>query len=161
MRPWTHLLAGLETAGAVLLLTLATVFAGDVVCRYALGLTASWIVDLEWYLGAAAVSASLAPALAADAHVRVDVIWQRFGLSARRRVLRWGYVGLLGTWCAFVAYAASRYAYYSFLIGEGSPDPGGLPYRWAAKGLLPLAFLTLGLEGFRQAIWPPPSATSA
>ena len=147
---WLSLLRAAETAGALLLLILAAVFAVDVSLRYVLGVTASWIVDLEWTLVAAAICLSLAPASAADAHVRVDVLWSRFRPGLRRTVLRVGHVALLLPWCAFVAYAASRYTYNSWLIGEGSPDPGGLPFRWAVKAFVPLGFALLGVEGVRQ-----------
>jgi TRAP-type mannitol/chloroaromatic compound transport system permease small subunit len=34
----------------------------------------------------------------------------------------------------------------SYAIGETSADPGGIPYRWAVKGLIPLGFALLGLQ---------------
>ena len=152
---WRKLLAAAESFGAVILLVLAFVFAVDVALRYALGMTASWIVDLEWTLAAAALCASFAPALAADAHVRVDVLWAKLSPRRRALLLRAGHLALMLPWCAFVVYAASRYAYNSYLIGEGSPDPGGLPYRWAVKALVPLGFLALFIEGVRGLVRQP------
>ena len=151
---WRRLLGTCETAGALLLVTLALVFAADVALRYALGVTASWIVDLEWYLGAAALCLALAPALAADAHVRVDVFWSRLTPTAQARIRRVGHLLLLLPWCGFVAFASARYTYNSYLIGEGSPDPGGLPLRWAIKAVVPLGFLLLAGEGLRQLLAP-------
>ena len=29
-------------------------------------------------------------------------------------------------------------------MGEGSGDPGGLPYRWIIKSLIPLSFILIG-----------------
>lgn len=156
---WRKLLAAAETFGAIVLLALAVVFAVDVSLRYALGVTASWIVDLEWYLAAAAICASFAPSLAADAHVRVDVFWTCLSKTQRRALLKFGHLCLLLPWCAFVAYAATRYTYNSYLIGEGSPDPGGLPYRWAAKALVPLAFLMLFVQGLRELLRPAQTGT--
>ncbi|MBL8302272.1 MAG: TRAP transporter small permease subunit, partial [Ideonella sp.] len=40
-----------------------------------------------------------------------------------------------------LAYVAQSYA-----IGETSADPGGIPYRWAVKGLIPLGFALLMLQ---------------
>ena len=151
---WKRLLGACETAGASLLVALALVFAVDVALRYALGVTASWIVDLEWYLGATALCLALAPALAADAHVRVDVFWSRLSPTARVGIRRVGHLVLLLPWCAFVVYASARYAYNGYLIGEGSPDPGGLPLRWAIKAVVPLGFLLLAGEGLRQLLPP-------
>jgi TRAP-type mannitol/chloroaromatic compound transport system permease small subunit len=140
----------LESAGAILLLVVALIFAVDVVSRYLLGLTYSWIIELEWYLTAIAILLSFAPALAADQHVRVDVIRSRFGTHIQKVTDRIGHVLILLPWVAFLVYASSKYAYNSYLIGEGSPDPGGLPLRWLIKALVPLGFLLLGIEGLRQ-----------
>ena len=45
----------------------------------------------------------------------------------------------------------------SFAILEGSPDPGGIPYRFVLKGCIPLGFtllliqgISLGLHSFMQ-----------
>lgn len=149
---WGRFLEACEAAGAVLLLVVAGTFALDVAGRYALGVTASWLVDLEWYLSAVALCLSFGAALRAGAHVRVDVLHARLGASTRQWVERLGHLLLLLPWCAFVVYAASRYAYNSFLVGEGSPDPGGLPLRWVVKAFVPLGFALLGLEGLRQLI---------
>ena len=149
---WQGFLTAVEGLGAALLLAVAAVFACDVFARYALGATASWIVDLEWYLTAASIACGLAPALMRGAHVRVDALRDRFGPLTQRWIDVLGGLLLLLPWCGFVVYAASRYAYNSFLIGEGSPDPGGLPYRWLIKMALPFAFALLGVEGVRQ-LW--------
>ena len=31
---------------------------------------------------------------------------------------------------------------------EGSPDPGGIPYRWVIKALIPIGFAMLFLQAF-------------
>ena len=35
---------------------------------------------------------------------------------------------------------------------EGSPDPGGIPLRWALKGVIIVAFAILALQGISQSI---------
>ena len=35
----------------------------------------------------------------------------------------------------------------SFLIGETSPDPGGLPYRFILKSAIPIGFLLVLIQG--------------
>ena len=34
----------------------------------------------------------------------------------------------------------------SYRIGEGSPDPGGLPYRFIIKAFIPAGFVLLALQ---------------
>jgi TRAP-type mannitol/chloroaromatic compound transport system permease small subunit len=35
----------------------------------------------------------------------------------------------------------------SFTTGEVSPDPGGLPYRYLVKSLIPLGFTLILIQG--------------
>ena len=35
------------------------------------------------------------------------------------------------------------YVMQSYIIGEKSPDPGGLPHRWILKAMIPLGFALL------------------
>jgi len=39
------------------------------------------------------------------------------------------------------------FIYQSYIHLEGSPDPGGLPYRWILKASIPLGFTLLLLQG--------------
>ncbi len=149
---WQRFLVLCERAGAWVLLLVAVVFAIDVSLRYAFGITAALFPDLEWYGVCLAVSLGLAPALGVGAHVSVEVFAERLPTALRQNIVRSGHLLLLLPWCAFVVYAGGRYAVNSFSIGEGSADPGGLPYRWLPKGFLVLAFVMLGLEGLRSAV---------
>jgi TRAP-type mannitol/chloroaromatic compound transport system permease small subunit len=38
------------------------------------------------------------------------------------------------------------YVMQAYAIGETSADPGGIPYRWAVKGLIPLGFTLLFVQ---------------
>ncbi len=140
----------LLTFSGLILVSLAAIFTGDVIGRYAIGVTASWVVDLEWYLFALALACAMGPTLTEGRHVRVDVFHDRYTASTKLWLDRIGHLLFLLPWCAFVVYAAGRYTYNSWLVGEGSPDPGGLPYRWLIKGLLPLGFALLAGAGVLQ-----------
>lgn len=152
VKSYQRLSNAIERTGAILLLFVAVIFAVDVVGRYLFGITASWIVELEWYLAAVALMLSFAPTFKEDGHVRVDVLRERMSPNFKLWVDRVGHVLFLLPWCLFMVYASSRYAFNSFLIGEGSPDPGGLPYRWLIKAFVPIGFLLLAIEGIRQLI---------
>jgi TRAP-type mannitol/chloroaromatic compound transport system permease small subunit len=40
-----------------------------------------------------------------------------------------------------------KFAANSFAILEGSPDPGGIPFRFILKGCIPLGFTLLLFQG--------------
>jgi TRAP-type mannitol/chloroaromatic compound transport system permease small subunit len=51
-----------------------------------------------------------------------------------------------------VLWLSLGYVEQSSSIGEGSPDPGGLPYRYVLKAFIPLGFGVLALLGLAQAL---------
>ena len=40
-----------------------------------------------------------------------------------------------------------KFALNSFMIMEGSPDPGGIPFRFIVKGFIPAGFFLLLIQG--------------
>jgi TRAP-type mannitol/chloroaromatic compound transport system permease small subunit len=46
---------------------------------------------------------------------------------------------------AIVTLYSFNFALDAYRMGEGSGDPGGLPYRWLIKGMIPLSFVLIGL----------------
>lgn len=124
----------------------------DVVMRYVFSVSHAWLMDFEWHCFALIFLMGAAYTLRADRHVRVDVLYMRW--TERRRA----WIDLLGTllflipWCLVVIYTSFRYAEVSFLIGEKSPDPGGLPARFIIKGAITLGFILLLLQAIMLAI---------
>jgi len=84
-----------------------------------------------------------------DQHVRVDILYQSRFMSDKSRA----WVNILGTlfflipFCTLVLVTAWPFVNNAFYYQEGSPDPGGLPYRFILKGSLLVAFSLLILQG--------------
>ncbi|TMN87078.1 TRAP transporter small permease subunit, partial [Pseudoalteromonas sp. S408] len=85
-------------------------------------------------------------ALKHRADVRVDVFYDRFSLKGRALV---DLIGALMTIAigAAIAWLGLSYTEQSWQLMEGSPDPGGLPYRYLLKAFIPLGFAALALQG--------------
>jgi TRAP-type mannitol/chloroaromatic compound transport system permease small subunit len=49
--------------------------------------------------------------------------------------------------CIMVITTSWKFAYNSFSILEGSPDPGGIPYRFIVKSTITVGFSLLLLQG--------------
>lgn len=47
----------------------------------------------------------------------------------------------------FIIYLSSEYVMQSYNTGEISPDPGGLPYRYLVKSLIPIGFILILIQG--------------
>jgi TRAP-type mannitol/chloroaromatic compound transport system permease small subunit len=69
------------------------------------------------------------------------------GFSERRKLL----VDLLSAFLciaisAAIIWLSLQYVQQSYVIGEQSPDPGGLTHRWVLKALIPVGFVFLILQ---------------
>jgi TRAP-type mannitol/chloroaromatic compound transport system permease small subunit len=106
------------------------------------GLSSNAYVEGQWYLFSLVFLLGAPHALRAGAHVRVDVLYGRLPERARHWIDLLG--GLLFTipFCVFVLWISWPSVHESWVIREGSSDPGGLP-RWPIKAVVPVAFALL------------------
>jgi TRAP-type mannitol/chloroaromatic compound transport system permease small subunit len=126
----------------------------DVTMRYVFSSGSVALQELEWHLFAMIFLLGAAYTLKHDGHVRLDLIYTSRFMNDYRRA----WVNLLGTLCFLIPFAvliivsAIPFVQQSYLHMEGSPDPGGLPYRWLLKACIPLGFLLLILQGISEAL---------
>lgn len=121
---------------------------GIVVARYLFA--AGSVAAGEWALAlhAAGFLIGAAFALKRDAHVRIDILRQRFGVRGRAAVELLGTVLFLLPFAVFLVWSSWDYVAASWRIDEGSREPGGLGNLWLLKAMIPLAGLLLALQGF-------------
>lgn len=84
----------------------------------------------------------LSYAILKDGHVQVDILYGRFSDRAKRIVDLISAV-LVVVVVAILLKLSVPYVLQSYVIGERSPDPGGLSHRWLLKAMLPAGFLLL------------------
>jgi TRAP-type mannitol/chloroaromatic compound transport system permease small subunit len=117
----------------------------NVLLRYAFSFGSVWSQELEWHLLAAVILLGMSYALQRGDNVRVDVFYADF--SPRKKFVVDIVSGLLALAIALLFVKLSwPYVLQAYAIGETSPDPGGIPYRWAVKGLIPVGFALLALQ---------------
>ena len=119
----------------------------DVGMRYLLNSSFIWMMELEIYLFAMVFMLGSAYALQKDKHVRVDVFYDRWSERTQAWIDLSGTVLLLLPWTCILIWVGWQYTRMSWLIGEGSAQPGGLPALYILKALIPLGMLLLGLQG--------------
>jgi TRAP-type mannitol/chloroaromatic compound transport system permease small subunit len=132
---------------ATLYLTLAMIglVAANVLLRYAFSFGSVWAQELEWHLLAAVILLGMSHALQRGDNVRVDVFYAGFGPRAKFVVDIVSHLLLLVIALLFIQLSL-RYVGQSWAIAETSPDPGGIPWRWAIKGLIPVGFALVALQ---------------
>lgn len=123
----------------------------DVARRSMFSVTAAWIMELEWHLFALIFLLGAGYALKHDRHVRVDLFYAKFSPKDKALVNLMGTLIFLIPWCLLIIYTSYNYAYSSFEIGEGSPNPGGLPARYFIKFAITAGFCLLLLQALALA----------
>jgi TRAP-type mannitol/chloroaromatic compound transport system permease small subunit len=119
----------------------------DVVMRYLFNTSFVFTQELEWHIFGFIFLMGAGYTLLHDGHVRVDIIYQRLGFKARAWVNLFGVLLFLIPGCIMVITTGWKFTATSFSILEGSPDPGGIPFRFILKGCIPLGFVLLLLQG--------------
>jgi TRAP-type mannitol/chloroaromatic compound transport system permease small subunit len=119
----------------------------DVLMRYALGFTLIWVLEVEIYLFSIIFLFGSAYAFQKEKHVRVDILYQKMSTRWQAAIDIIGALFFLLPWCAIIIWVSYNYAYMSWLIGEKSAQPGGLPALYLLKFCLSLGFILLGLQG--------------
>jgi TRAP-type mannitol/chloroaromatic compound transport system permease small subunit len=132
-------------------LALVLLVAFNVLGRYALGISTVATQEFEWHLLAVGALFGMSYGLNQGGEVRVDVLYDRFGPRARAAVDLLAAVLLLAI-SLWVAWLSLGFVEQSRSIGEGSPDPGGLPHRWILKAAIPAAFALLAVQALAMAL---------
>lgn len=133
----------------LLLLLLCNVFY-DVIMRYIFNDVSIGMQELEWHLFSAIFLLGIPYALQRDGHVRVDLLYERLTVKRQTLIDMLGYLFFLIPFSAMIIYHGWFFTHESFTLNESSGDPGGLPFRWIIKGVIPvssaaLLLTTLGL----------------
>lgn len=130
-----------------LYLTLAMIalVATNVLLRYAFSVGSVWSQELEWHLLAAVILLGMSYALQRGDNVRVDLFYAGFGPRTKFAVNLFSGLLQLAIAGLFIKLSLG-YVGQSWAIGETSADPGGIPLRWAVKGLIPVGFGLLALQ---------------
>jgi len=135
---------------AVLLALLILLVLYDATVRYLFHSGSIALQELEWHLFDGVILLGIAYTLRENAHVRVDIFYDRFSKKGR------AYIDLIGTllfiipFSALIIYVGTDFVLLSLTQLEASSDPGGLPYRFIVKSLMPLAFILLILQGILE-----------
>ena len=127
---------------ALLLFTIVA----NVTLRYVFGAGRIEFEELQWHLYSVGFLCGLSYCVQADAHVRVDVLRERLSPRMQAWIELYGILLLLLPFVALVVVFGVPFALEAFERSEVSQSPGGLPYRWVIKSMLPLGFALLALS---------------
>jgi TRAP-type mannitol/chloroaromatic compound transport system permease small subunit len=124
----------------------------DVVMRYAFSISFVFTQELEWHLFAFIFLMGAGYTLLKDGHVRVDIFYQRCSPKARAWINLVGVLLFLIPGCYMIISTSLHFVQNAYSVMEGSPDPGGIPYRWVLKACIPVGFVLVLLQGISLGI---------
>ena len=124
----------------------------DVLMRYAANISFVFIQELEWHLFGFIFLMGAGYTLLYDQHVRVDIIYQKLSPKGRAWVNVLGCIVFLFPGALLIIYTSWDFAWESFVSMEGSPNPGGIPFRFIIKACIPLGYVMFLLQGLSMFI---------
>lgn len=134
------------------MLAMVVVVFGDVVLRYVIGRTSVFTQEAEWYLFGIVYLMAAGYTMLWNEHVRVDILYSRWSPRRKATVDLILLVVMFFPSCLMIVYTAWPFFRAALAVYEGSPDPGGIPLRWALKAVIIVAFINLMIQGVSQAI---------
>ena len=132
---------GKVTAFLLLLMVLNVSY--DVLMRYLFHNSSVGMQEMEWHLFAVIFLFGISVALKEEGHVRVDFLYDRFNPRKKAIVNIIGTVFFLMPFALLILCGSYEFVQDAYVTQEISEDPGGLPFRWLIKGMIPLSFAFL------------------
>jgi TRAP-type mannitol/chloroaromatic compound transport system permease small subunit len=121
-----------------------------VIARYVFNIGAIPIQESIVYLHGTVFMLGIAYTLKQSGHVRVDIVYQR--CSEKNQTL----IDLLGTLlflfpvAIFILWTSLDFVSFSWSLKETSAEPGGLPFVYLLKTLIPLMAILLLIQGLAE-----------
>lgn len=141
---WIGYIAGVALA----LLVLLVVY--DALNRYLFQSGSIALQELEWHLFDVVIMLGIAYTLQRASHVRVDIFYDGYTPKTRHIINVIGALFFILPFSLLIIYVGFDFVLMSFEQMEASSDPGGLPYRFIVKSLMPLAFVLLIVQSLNE-----------
>ena len=135
----------------LMLLMVLVVFV-DVVFRYAFNKSTVFTQELEWHIFGVVYLLGAGYTMLYDEHVRVDILYSRW--SPRKKAWFDFACYLLFFYPSAIMIMVTSWPFVrnSYMVLEGSPDPGGIPFRFLLKSMIIVGFAILTLQAISQTI---------
>ncbi len=141
---WVGYLAGVTLTALILLVVY------DALMRYLFQSGSIALQELEWHLFDVVIMFGIAYTLQRASHVRVDIFYDRYSARTRHIVNIIGALFFILPFSLLIIYVGFDFVLLSFEQMEASSDPGGLPYRFIVKSLMPVAFVLLIVQSLSE-----------
>lgn len=119
----------------------------DIVARQYIATPSNFIQLIEWRAFLFLVLLSFGYAYLCDAHIRVDILRDRYPPPAKAWIEMAGFLLAVVPFCAVIMWYGTEFALQSYFQGERSGLAFGRPVKWVIKAILPFGAFILLLAG--------------
>ena len=134
--------------GSWLAIPLISIIMFDIITRRFFVLGSTKLQEMEWHLHTSLFLLVLGYAYIKDAHVRIEVVREKYSLIAKAIFEIIGIIIFLIPYTLLVIYFGIDFVQRSFSMSEVSSALTGLSHRWIIKSFIPIGMLLLFLAGF-------------
>jgi TRAP-type mannitol/chloroaromatic compound transport system permease small subunit len=120
---------------------LVLVILAQVVLRYVFGLGQIFLEEAQWHLYAVLVMFGIAYGVVDNTHIRMDLIYSTRSERTKEWIELFGQVFFVMPFALILFLKGVDLVESAWRVNEGSPSPGGLPWRWAIRAVLPASML--------------------
>jgi len=117
----------------------------NVIMRYGFHNGLILFEEIQWHLYAIGIMFGLSYAEITNSQVRVDVV---ASMLKPKTVLKWeifGAIVFVFPTIFVILFNSFDYVANSYMLGESSSSPLGMPFRWAIKAAIPASFILLAM----------------
>ena len=118
--------------------------------RYLFNAPTLWAFDLSYMLYAAIFMLGAHYTLLKGAHIRTDMLWDKFTPRTKGRIDTIAYVFFFFPAMIMLFYASVDEAWHAWKLGELSEQTAWRPVLWPFKAIVPLTALLLMIQGVSE-----------
>ena len=105
----------------------------NIFLRYVFNINYIFLQELVMYMHAFIFLFGISICLKEDSHVRIDIFSSKLGVAYRKIIDQIGLIIFIIPFCLFVIYESTSMITRSWVMLEGSSEPGGLPFVFVLK----------------------------
>jgi len=124
----------------------------EVISRYGFGEPTEWALDTTTQAFGAMFMLGAAYALCKGAHVRTDMLWEKFSDRTKGMIDTFGYIAFFLPTMAVLVYISIDDFLYSMSINERSNTTSWQPIVWPLRGVIPIACALLFIQGISEVL---------
>jgi len=131
---------------------LILVILAQVVLRYGFGRGQIILEEAQWHLYAILVMFGISYGVVTDAHIRMDLVYSSRSPKTKEWIEVFAQLLFVLPLSLILLLKGIELVENAWRVNEGSASPGGLPWRWAIKAVLPASMFLYAIASCSRLI---------